>query len=96
MWGVSSDYGDSGGVQYDGEQGRDDGGGGDPGGGGGDTGGGGHHHAKCIGPHCKEESDYGIIFVTGTAGKKSCLCTVVVRSRFICLLLDFLAVQCSG
>jgi hypothetical protein len=61
MWGVSSDYGDSGGVQYEGEQGRDDGGGGDdPGGGGGGK----KNHAKCIGPHCAE-TPYGLLLVIG-------------------------------
>lgn len=62
MWGVSTDYGDSGGVQYDGEQGRDDGGGGgnDPA----EGGGGGKHHPKCIGPHCKDETAmYADLFV---------------------------------
>ena len=48
MWGDSADYGDSGGIQFQGEQGRGD----DP-----DPshpGGGSHKHHKCIGVHCDD------------------------------------------
>lgn len=51
MWGDSSDFGDSGGIQFEGEQGR-----GDPGGdpGGDSSGGKKHHHHKCVGVHCDD------------------------------------------
>jgi hypothetical protein len=54
MHGVSYDYGDSGGIVWTGEEGRQD----DPGGGGGDGGGGGRKKKKkCKGLHCDDELD---------------------------------------
>ena len=47
MSGSSSDFGDSGGIQFTGEQGR--GGPSDPG-----APGGGHHHHSCVGVHCND------------------------------------------
>ncbi len=49
MWGDSSSFGDSGGIQFTGEQGR--GGPDDPGG---DSSGGHHHHHTCVGVHCND------------------------------------------
>jgi hypothetical protein len=57
MWGDSADYGDSGGIQFQGEQGRGD----DP-----DPshpGGGSHKHHKCIGVHCDDGADATVFLV---------------------------------
>ena len=54
MTGDSTDYGDSGGIQFQGEQGRGGDPGGDPGGDGGGGGGGHKGHHKCIGVHCDD------------------------------------------
>ncbi len=51
MHGVSYDYGDSGGIAWTGEEGRQEGGGGD------EDGGGGRKKKKCRGLHCDDELD---------------------------------------
>ena len=69
MWGDSADYGDSGGIQFQGEAGRDATDPTDP------TGKSSHKHHKCIGVHCSDGEDamlflvlFGVAFGLYTTG----------------------------